>query len=83
MVQSIVPNGVAIRSGYPSAYPIGRCIVGIDSCAIVEPSVNSTIEWTTDCGCTTTSMSVVGRPVELVGLDHLEALVHQRAAVDR
>jgi hypothetical protein len=28
--------------------------------AIVEPSVNSTIEWITDCGCTITSMSAYG-----------------------
>ena len=53
------------------------------SWAIVEPSVNSTIEWTTDCGCTTTSIGVVGHAEQLVGLDHLEALVHQRAGVDR
>ena len=27
-----------------------------EACAIVEPSTNSTIECTIDCGCTTTSM---------------------------
>ena len=27
---------------------------GVESCAIIEPSTNSTIEWTTLCGCTTT-----------------------------
>ncbi len=26
------------------------------ACAIVAPSVNVTIEWMTDCGCTTTSI---------------------------
>ena len=30
---------------------------GGDACASVEPSTNSTIECTTDCGCTTTVMS--------------------------
>ena len=32
------------------------------SWAIVEPSVNSTIEWTTDCGWTTTSIWSYGVP---------------------
>ena len=35
---------------------------GGDACAIVEPSTNSTIECTIDCGCTTTSMSSYGTP---------------------
>jgi hypothetical protein len=30
---------------------------GIESWAIVAPSVNSTMPWITDCGCTTTSIS--------------------------
>ncbi len=29
---------------------------GGETWASVDPSVNSTIEWTIDCGCTTTSM---------------------------
>jgi hypothetical protein len=29
---------------------------GGDACAIVDPSMNSTMECTIDCGCTTTSM---------------------------
>ena len=33
---------------------------GGDACAIVEPSTNSTIECTIDCGCTTTSMRSYG-----------------------
>ena len=33
---------------------------GGDACASVEPSTNSTIECTTDCGCTTTVMSSTG-----------------------
>ena len=36
-----------------------------------------------DCGCTTTSIAVVRRAEQVVGLDHLEALVHQRRRVDR
>ena len=38
---------------------------------------------TIDCGCTTTSMRVVGDAEQVVGLDHLQALVHQRGRVDR
>ena len=59
---------------------MGRRMSGMLSWAIVEPSVNSTIECTTDCGCTTTSIWSYERAEQLVGLDHLEALVHQRAA---
>src|SRR5580693_1674242 len=33
---------------------MGRHMSGVDSCATTEPSTNSTIEWTTLCGCTTT-----------------------------
>ena len=35
---------------------------GIDSCAMVAPSVNSTIEWTIDCGWTTTSIRSYDTP---------------------
>ncbi len=38
------------------AYPIGRRMSGWESWAMVAPSLNSTIEWMIDCGCTTTSM---------------------------
>ena len=31
-------------------------------CAITDPSVSSTIEWITDCGCTTTSIFEAGSP---------------------
>ena len=48
--------------------------------AIVEPSVNSTIEWMTDCRCTTTSMSVEADAEQQMRLDHLQPLVHQRGA---
>ena len=50
--------------------------------AMVEPSVNSTIEWTTDCGCTTTSMRSNADAEQQVRLDQLQALVHQRGGVD-
>ena len=46
----------ATRSGQPSASAIGSRMSGGLACAIVDPSTNVTIEWTTDCGCTTTSM---------------------------
>ena len=42
-----------------------------------------TSAWTIDCGWTTTSIAVVGEPEQVVGLDQLEALVHQRRRVDR
>ena len=35
---------------------------GIESWAIVAPSTNSTMLWTIDCGCTTTSMRSKGVP---------------------
>ena len=44
------------RSGQPSASAIGSRMSGGLACAIVEPSTNVTIECTTDCGCTTTSI---------------------------
>src|SRR5882672_6045353 len=33
---------------------MGRHMSGVDNCANIEPSTNSTIECTTLCGCTTT-----------------------------
>ena len=48
--------GTASRSGYVSAYRIGMPMSGMPSCARTERSTNSTIEWTIDCGCTTTSI---------------------------
>ncbi len=82
-VQSMAPKGWSSRSGAPSARPIGRRMSGIESWATVAPSVNSTIPWTTDCGCTTTSIAVEVDAEQLVRLDHLEALVHERRRVDR
>src|SRR6202043_1415837 len=42
------------RSGQPSASAIGSFMSGGLACAIVDPSVNVTIECTIDGGCTTT-----------------------------
>ena len=35
---------------------MGRRMSGIPSCAFTAPSSNCTMEWMTDCGCTTTSI---------------------------
>ena len=56
---------------------------GGEAWAIVEPSMNSTIECTIDCGCTTTSMRSYGDVEEQVRLDDLEALVHEGRRVRR
>ena len=56
---------------------------GWPRCASVAPSHRLTSAWTIDCGCTTTSIAVVRRAEQVVRLDHLEALVHQRRGVDR
>ena len=42
------------RPGCPSAQRMGSRMSGGESCASTAPSTNSTIEWMTDCGCTTT-----------------------------
>ncbi len=39
VVQSIAPNAAPERSGQARAYPMGRHMVGIESWAMVEPSV--------------------------------------------
>ena len=82
-VQSTAGAAPATRSGQPSASAIGIRMSGGLACAMVEPSVNSTIEWTTDCRWTTTSIAVEADPEQQVGLDHLQALVDQRRGVDR
>ena len=66
----------------PAPSAIGSRMSGGLACASVEPSTNSTIEWTTDCGCTTTSMRSNGHVEEQVRLDHLQALVDQGRGVD-
>ena len=45
------------RFGQSRPSEIGRRMSGGDAWAMVEPSMNSTMECTIDCGCTTTSMS--------------------------
>ena len=62
---------------------MGRRMSGGLAWARVEPSTNSTIEWTTDCGWTTTSIAVEADPEQQVRLDDLQALVDQRRAVRR
>ena len=53
--------GVCFRSGYVMAREIGMRISGAPSCAITAPSLNSTIEWTIDCRCTTAVTFSSGR----------------------
>ena len=53
-------DAAATRCGQSRPSEIGRRMSGGDACAIVEPSTNSTIECTIDCGCTTTSMRSYG-----------------------
>ena len=75
-------SGASHRSGYENAYWIGSRMSVTPSCAMIEPSISSTIEWTIDCGWMT-HVDPVGRHAEQpVRLDHLEALVHQRRRVD-
>ena len=50
------------RSGQASASAIGSRMSGGLAWAMVAPSAKVTIEWTIDCGCTTTSMSAYGTP---------------------
>ena len=41
---------------------MGMRMSGVPSCALIAPSSNSTIEWTIDCGCSTTSIRSAGVP---------------------
>ena len=50
------------RSGQASASAMGSRMSGGLAWAMVAPSTKVTIEWTIDCGCTTTSMSAYGTP---------------------
>ena len=56
------PNGRGdpVGVGRGRSRSAGACRA-CESWAMVAPSVNSTIEWTIDCGCTTTSIAVVRR----------------------
>ena len=51
--------------------------------AMTEPSRNSTRPCTIDCGCTSTSISSGLQRKQMMRLDHLQALVHQRRRIDR
>src|SRR5580704_15998226 len=62
MEKSQAADTAGTRFGQPSASAIGSFMSGGLACAIVEPSVNVTIECTIDCGCTTTSMLPYGMP---------------------
>ena len=53
------------------------------SCAIIEPSRNSTMPCTIDCGCTSTSISLGRHREQMMRLDQFEALVHQGRGIDR
>ena len=55
-VQSTCAAAPGTRSGQPMASAIGSRMSGGEAWAMVEPSTNSTMEWITDCGWTTTSM---------------------------
>src|SRR5664279_3515831 len=44
------------RCGQANASAMGSFMSGGLACAMVEPSTKVTMEWMTDCGCTTTSM---------------------------
>jgi 1-deoxy-D-xylulose-5-phosphate reductoisomerase len=46
-------SATLVNKGLEGPNEIGRRMSGGDACAIVEPSTNSTIECTIDCGCTT------------------------------
>src|SRR2546421_601273 len=53
---SVGSDRASQRSGYEQAYWIGSRMSVIPSWAITEPSINSTSEWTIDCGWMTTSI---------------------------
>ena len=61
----------------------GRAMSGWPRCASAAPSMSVIMLWTIDCGCTTTSMRSYGIAEQVVGLDDLQALVHERRRVDR
>ena len=74
--------GPSIRSGQARQWAIGMRMSGRPSCAITEPSRNSTRPCTIDCGCTSTSISSGGEREQMMRLDHFQALVHQRRGID-
>lgn len=60
LLQSNAGAASGTRSGQPRPMAMGPRMSGGVACASVDPSVNSTIEWTYDWGCTTTSMREKG-----------------------
>ena len=74
--------GPSMRSGQARQCAIGTRMSGGPSCAITEPSRNSTSPCTTDCGCTSTSISFGRHREQMMRLDQLEALVHQARGID-
>ena len=75
--------GPSIRSGQARQCAIGMRMSGAPSCAMIEPSRNSTRPCTIDCGCTRTSISLGRQREQVMRLDQFEALVHQRRGIDR
>ena len=75
--------GPSIRSGQARQWAIGMRISGEPSCATTEPSRYSTMPWTIDCGCTSTSSSAGADGEQVMRLDHLQALVHHGRGIDR
>jgi hypothetical protein len=54
-----------------------------ESCASTELSMNSTIEWMIDCGCTMTSTRGISTSNKPARLDHLQPFVEEGRGVDR
>ena len=67
----------------PGASAIGSRMSGGLAWAIVEPSTNSTIEWITDCGWTTTSIASYGTSNSSCASITSSALVDHGGRVDR
>ena len=60
LVQSHAGDASGTRSGHVSPRAIGSRMSGGLAWASVDPSTNSTIEWTTDWGCTITVIRSIG-----------------------
>ena len=75
--------GALMRPGQASATAIGVRMSGGAICASTEPSLYLTRQCTMDCGMDDDARA--GRMIDrkqMIGLDQLQALVHQRRAVD-
>ena len=70
------------ESGQARQCAIGMRISGEPSCATTEPSRNSTMPWTMDCGCTNTSSPVRPHGEQVMGLDQLQAFVQHGCRID-